>query len=312
MSSPIQTPMIRALAPDEAGVQLRRPLNDADTVVLNALLADKPSAWVRIYSGPGQAAQDWSWLGRVPRIRRVWLDLLPEHRFDVEWLDALPADIDSLYLPGAADAGAFTERLERFSRITSLSVSGRLRSLASISKLRGLKELKIFCGNGVSFEGLSGSSCIQKLSIERSRKVALTGLEGVATLADLDVFDSGLVDTKNIARIASLERLSLVCAKLDGELPSLECLSSLKQLRISTLKPGYRLDQVLSARSLEVLSLDAFKKDCVDRDSLGIVPLPNLAMVYLGKLNESERARIEGGLGVHIDRENRHFPFFSP
>ncbi len=309
LSSPFQTSAIHQLAHGEIGVQLRKPLNDTDTLRFNEFLSRHPEAWVRIYSGPGQQDQDWSWLGSVSSLRRVWIDLLPEHRFEPVWLGLLSPALESLYLPGALDLGKGIEVLSRFAKLRELSISGRLRDLGVLVHTPRLESLKIFRGKDVSFRSMMDARSINRISIESSRGVSLEGLAALPSLQALSVFDSSLLNSDAIANLIRLERISIVSVKFDSELPTLSELKNLRQLRISSLKPLWRLELAMSAPGLEVLSLDRFKKDFIEVDFASLRLPARLRRIYLGELRGAERDAMERGLGLKIDSHNSDYPF---
>lgn len=303
IASPLQSAMLKPLQNNDRGLQVSSTLSERDLPALDEFFASTPGAWLRVYSRPMQTPQDWTFLTKLSRLRRLWIDVLPEHPFPHDLLSQLPLGLESLWLPSSLDAGLHLEGLARYQALQSVALSGRLRTLRPLSLLPGLKQIKLFRVTQVPLASLGDNAPVVALSIESSKKVAMQGLSGLPRLSSLDVFDSTVIGASELGEITALKRLALVCVKSDTELPSLAKLHALEALRVATYRPGYRLSSVLSARCLRFLSLDFMGRDCIDDAIPHAGVPPGLRGLYVGNVSDAERHDLESRWGVRIERD---------
>lgn len=188
-------------------------------------------------------------IASMPQLEELELGVYDAQSFD--FLERVPASLRVLSLEGTRSKKPGLGMLPRFQQLESLSLEGHHKGIEGIAELRTLKKLALRSISLPDLDFLGGLKSLQSLELRLGCIRSLTVLESL-NLRYLEIWRvKDLSDLDFLKGLKTLQYLFLEALPHVESLPGLQGLSSLRRLRLESMKNLREFAPIAQAPCLE-------------------------------------------------------------
>jgi hypothetical protein len=297
VSSPLTDEMLRPSPTGRGVVQFDRRLTDDDFGVLGEWFGAYPEMDLRAYGSYDHSITDLEFLRFFPTLRKFAADAMWDSLTSLDGLRHLPPDLEELGI-GATKAKLDLTVLSRFPELRWLFLEGQTKHLEVVSGLTQLYDLTLRSITMPDLSLLLPLKGLRSLDLKLGGTRDLRLLPRVGELWYLELWMiRGLTDVTPVGGISSLRVLFLQALRQVEALPDLTLATSLRRVRLETMKGLRDLGPLATAPALEAVELIDMRH-LQPEDLRPLVGLPKLRAVTpgLGSRRKNEAATALLGL----------------